>query len=179
MIATMTDKEKATKVLNYLDEQTSSVVIGLLNPYLKDHQLADLYDNLVTDGAIEDTEKPEYEQLSFEALCKELEYFDVRASQKKTAGEICEEVRDYIRNSGHACLDDDYDCDEKAIEWMKENHPELYKEGEELSCSSVLYQPLEFCCAEEYSDDLCFVEVNISFYGDWDSGKGVFCVSKE
>ena len=46
----MTDKEKATKVLNYLEGLDSECVIRVLNPLLKDEQLAALHDQLEADG---------------------------------------------------------------------------------------------------------------------------------
>jgi hypothetical protein len=53
-------------------------------------------------------------------------------------------------------------------------HPEL--DDDKLDWSVVTYQPIQFMCKEDYSDDLCFGEVNISFYGDYDSGIGIFNV---
>lgn len=48
----MTDKEKAAQVLQYMeDELDQKTIISLLNPYLKDEDLAGLYDRLVKDGA--------------------------------------------------------------------------------------------------------------------------------
>lgn len=48
----MTDKQKASQVLKYMeDEMDVKTVINVLNPYLKDDQLADIYDSLVSDGA--------------------------------------------------------------------------------------------------------------------------------
>ena len=48
----MTDKQKASQVLKYMeDEMDVKTVINLLNPYLKDEQLAEIYDCLVSDGA--------------------------------------------------------------------------------------------------------------------------------
>ena len=48
----MTDKQKASQVLKYMeDEMDAKTVIQLLNPYLKDEDLAGLYDRLVSDGA--------------------------------------------------------------------------------------------------------------------------------
>lgn len=48
----MTNKEKASQVLRYMeDELDQHTIIQLLNPYLKDEQLADIYDSLVSDGA--------------------------------------------------------------------------------------------------------------------------------
>ena len=46
----MTDGEKATAVLNYLEEQDSKTVINILNPMLDDGALALVYDGLVRDG---------------------------------------------------------------------------------------------------------------------------------
>jgi len=47
----MNDKEKAAAVLSYMeDEWDGKAIINALNPYLRDEDLADLYDNLVDDG---------------------------------------------------------------------------------------------------------------------------------
>ena len=48
----MTDGEKATAVLNYLEELDSKTVINLLNPILDDYALALLYDKLEEDGLL-------------------------------------------------------------------------------------------------------------------------------
>lgn len=49
----MTDKQKASTVLEFMeDEWDGKAIINALNPYLKDQDLADLYDNLVKDGII-------------------------------------------------------------------------------------------------------------------------------
>ena len=49
----MTDKQKASQVLRYMeDEMDVKTVLNVLNPYLKDEQLAGLYDQLVSDGAL-------------------------------------------------------------------------------------------------------------------------------
>ena len=47
----MNDKEKAAAVLSYMeDEWDGKAIINALNPYLRDEDLADLYDNMVDDG---------------------------------------------------------------------------------------------------------------------------------
>ena len=43
----MTNKQKASQVLRYMEDELDQ----LLNPYLKDDELADIYDSLVSDGA--------------------------------------------------------------------------------------------------------------------------------
>ena len=60
----MTDKEKATKVLNYLEGLDSECIIRILNPLLKDEQLAALHDQLERDGIFD--EKPEEEKTHIE-----------------------------------------------------------------------------------------------------------------
>ena len=50
--AQLTDKQKASQVLLYMeDEMDVKTVLNVLNPYLKDEQLAEVYDSLVSDGA--------------------------------------------------------------------------------------------------------------------------------
>lgn len=49
----MTDKEKASAVLQFMeDEWDSTPIINALNPLLKDEDLAGLYDNYVNEGII-------------------------------------------------------------------------------------------------------------------------------
>ena len=50
----MTNGEKATAVLSYLDGLDTTTVINVLNPYLDDDELAGLYDQLVSNGVIEE-----------------------------------------------------------------------------------------------------------------------------
>jgi hypothetical protein len=48
----MTNKQKASQVLQYMeDELDAHTIIQVLNPYLKDEQLAEVFDSLVNDGA--------------------------------------------------------------------------------------------------------------------------------
>ena len=46
----MNNGEKATALLNYLEELDSKTIINILNPLLDDDALALLYDQLVKDG---------------------------------------------------------------------------------------------------------------------------------
>lgn len=49
----MTDKQKASEVLNFMEENwDGTAIINALNPYLKDEQLADLYDKFVKEGIL-------------------------------------------------------------------------------------------------------------------------------
>lgn len=59
----MTDGEKATAVLNYLEEQDSKTVINILNPMLDDGALALVYDSLVRDGIFKGESDDPKEQL--------------------------------------------------------------------------------------------------------------------
>lgn len=55
----MTDKEKASEVLRYMEEDLDSkTVINLINYLLKDEDLATIYDGLVNDGIFE-ADEPE------------------------------------------------------------------------------------------------------------------------
>lgn len=94
--------------------------------------------------------------MEFKELIKKLQYFSVDNQTEKTIDEIRQECRDYIGKNGFACCDDNCEPDG--------------------SSSLVTYQPIQFMCKEDYSDDLCFAEVNISFYGDFNSGVGIFNV---
>ena len=49
----MSDKQKASELLNFMEEEwDSKAIINALNPYLKDSDLAELYDKMVADGII-------------------------------------------------------------------------------------------------------------------------------
>lgn len=48
----MNNGEKATAVLNYLEELDSKTIINILNPLLDDDSLALLYDQLKKDGLL-------------------------------------------------------------------------------------------------------------------------------
>lgn len=49
----MNEKQKASQVLQYMeDEMDVKTVLRVLNPYLKDGDLAAIYDSLVEDGMI-------------------------------------------------------------------------------------------------------------------------------
>ena len=115
--------------------------------------------------------------MSFRELCDKLCYFSVVACQHKTIGEIADECRAFIRKSGHQCLDEGFDQDADAKEWAAENYPEW--DNGEIEQSDVLYQPLEFLCKGEYDGEPCFGQLDVSFYGDYDKGVGVFSVSTD
>lgn len=51
---TMTQEQRATAVLNYLEEQDSKTVINILNPMLDDEALELVYFGLVRDGIFEE-----------------------------------------------------------------------------------------------------------------------------
>ena len=55
----MTDGEKATKVLNYLDGLDTKSAINVLHPYIEDEVLAGIYDDFVEKGLIEPEESEE------------------------------------------------------------------------------------------------------------------------
>lgn len=49
----MTEKQKASQVLQYMeDELDGKTILNVLNPYLKDSDLATIYDKLVSEGII-------------------------------------------------------------------------------------------------------------------------------
>ena len=52
----MTNGEKATAVLDYLDGLDSTTIINVLTPYLSDDELSMLYDDLVRDELIKPSE---------------------------------------------------------------------------------------------------------------------------
>lgn len=123
-----------------------------------------------------DEEEPA-KPMTFSELCDELQYFSVDDSQQKTIGEIADECRGFIRKAGHACLDDGWDSDADAKDWMEEHHPELA--SDDIGQTAVTYHDLEFLCEDEYSGDPYFAELHITFYGDYDKGVGVFSVTND
>ena len=125
--------------------------------------------------AVSEQEPEPVEPLAFSELCDRLQYFFVINNQQKTISEIAEECREYIRKAGHECLDEGYDEEREAVEWMEEHHPEI----ECVESTAVLYQPLEFLCLDRYSYEPHFAELHISFYGDYDNGVGVFSVTND
>ena len=127
--------------------------------------------------AVNECEKDDKEQLSFNQLIASLNYFSVDNMQHKTIGEIADECREFIRKSGHQCLDDGYDPDADAKEWAEEHHPEWT--DKELEPSAVVYSPLQFLCKDEFGGELYFANLNITFYGDYQNGDGVFSVTSE
>ena len=48
----LSDGEKATKVLNYLEGLDSTTIINIINPCLDDYQLAMIYDELEKEGVL-------------------------------------------------------------------------------------------------------------------------------
>ena len=114
--------------------------------------------------------------LTFNELIGKLQYFSVESNMEKTISDIAEECREFIRKSGFGCLDENTDNEEEAEAWIKENHPE-WEKNEHYAWGTILYQPLEFLCESYWNGDVYFAELNIFFYGDYDRGEGVFCVS--
>ena len=80
----MTNGEKATAALSYLDGLDTTTVINVLNPYLDDDELAGLYDKLVSDGFIEEP-RPKAKRIAFydesddcyDTLTNEYQNFDL------------------------------------------------------------------------------------------------------
>lgn len=56
----MTQGQRATAVLSYLEEQDSKTVINILNPMLDDEALELVYFGLVRDGILEGDDEDEY-----------------------------------------------------------------------------------------------------------------------
>ena len=114
------------------------------------------------------------EKKEFKKFYDELEYFYVSGHKKMTIEEIAEKCREHIRKNGFNCLDDNWNEDGEAEDWIKKNHPEWDTEGFEWY--AVLYNALEFLCVDD-CDEPCFREIEISFYGNYDKEIGVFNVT--
>lgn len=114
-------------------------------------------------------------QLTFKELVDELPYFSVENNMEKTIDDIREECREFIRNSGFECMDESFDPETDADEYLAGEHPDWNTENFEWS--RINYQPLEFLCEDYYSGDINFFELNIDFYGDYDKGIGIFNVT--
>lgn len=55
----MNEKQKASAVIDYMSERDSDTVINILQAYISDESLANLYDTLVREGVIDAEEDPE------------------------------------------------------------------------------------------------------------------------
>lgn len=72
---------------------------------------------------------------TFKEMCDELEYFPIENSMEKTADEVRNEIKAYIKACGWDCLSS-YD---ETDEWI-ENHPEIAeKEYEDELIASFEY----------------------------------------
>lgn len=111
----------------------------------------------------------EVNQMTFDQLYDELQYFGIEDTIDKYPEVVADEIRDYIRDAGWDCLDE-YDTEE---EWLEE-HPEY----DENDCKTFTIADLEFLCENKYpcGHDVDWHEFNISFYGKWGEF-GTFIVS--
>lgn len=114
-------------------------------------------------------------KITFKELAEMLPYFSVENRQEKTIGEIREEFRKFIEESGFDVVEENWDADAYVSDYIDEMHPEWNTENFEWS--RINYQPIEFLCMDEYNGDVCFADVNIDFYGDFEKGIGVFNVT--
>lgn len=115
------------------------------------------------------------EKLSFNDVIDKLEYVYVENTKEKSTEEVSDEIRKQIREMGWDCLDETYDEDSDATEWVENNHPEL--ENCEWSCVSEN----DFLCENDPNyernggHDVDWYTFKISFYGVWGTD-GVFHV---
>ena len=58
----MTNKEKATAALSYLDGLDTTSAINVLNEFISDDELAGLYDRLVDDGLLKGNDEEDDEE---------------------------------------------------------------------------------------------------------------------
>ena len=108
----MTNSEKATQVLDYLEELDSRSAINALSPLIDDDDLADLYDKLEKDGilrpiaqtakliAIFDSSDDFWEQLADDYQYFDFESFVSRVKNHPDALRDCEaeEIEGEIQN---------------------------------------------------------------------------------
>lgn len=81
----MTDKQKASAVLNHMEGLDSKTVINILSPYATDEQLAALYDELKEEGIFNENDPLEdYSE-------------DFRAGMNYVLEQMCEEDKAIIR----------------------------------------------------------------------------------
>jgi len=114
-------------------------------------------------------------KLSFKELIEKLKFFSVENNMEKTIEEIRDECRQFIINSGFECAEENFEPDVYVSELIDDVHPDWNTENFEWSI--INYQPLEFLCIDQWTDDLCFAEMNIHFYGDFANGIGIFNVT--
>jgi len=80
----MTDKQKASAVLNYLEEVDSETVINILGEYITDEQLAALHDKLTEEGIFGNDPLEDYSE-------------DFRAGMNYVLEQMCDEDKAIIR----------------------------------------------------------------------------------
>lgn len=112
------------------------------------------------------------ERLTFKEVLNKLNYVYVEDTKDKSSNEVSDEIRKQIRNMGWDCLDETWDEDSDAKEWVEENHPEL----ENCEWSSISEN--DFLCDNQGfgEHDVDWYTFHISFYGVWEK-EGVFNVT--
>lgn len=113
------------------------------------------------------------EKKDFSKLNEELQYFTVENPTEKTIEEVADEIREFIKESGWDVLEEDWNVDKYAEEWIDENHPEIDANGYWV-CD------LDFLCENEYfcEHDVDWKTITIGFHGDWDKQIGIFSVEQ-
>lgn len=172
----MDNDKKRAKVIELIDDlygDGGSAVIMMVTDYLTDDDWGNLYDRLEHDGAFSE---PEPEELSFEELVSQLEYWQPKGNiMNMEISDIMEKFREFIRESGFDCLDEtSLDEDSEMADYIEEHHPEW--DTSSFEWSSVCYEDRSFLCTHPCYPDPIYCDMHISFYGDWDKKIGVFNV---
>ena len=118
-------------------------------------------------------------KLSFDAICEKLDYIHVDNTMDKTTDEVADEIRQQIRAMGWDCLDETFNEDADAEEWIKENHSDMPLSECEWYCIAET----DFLCDNNgFSErmpgnhDVDWYTFHISFFGIW--GKvGIFNIN--
>lgn len=172
----MDNNEKRTKAIGLIEDiygESGMAVVNMMTDYLTDDDWANLYDRLERDGMFTE---PEPKQLSFDELVQTLQCWAPRKpAMNMTIEAVRDECRQFIRDSGWECLDDNFDEDREAADYIEEHHPDWDTSG--FSWSSVNYSTLDFYCKDDIYGDLTRAEMNVTFYGDWEKQIGVFNVT--
>lgn len=106
-------------------------------------------------------EKPAV-KVPYKEAYEKIQYFFVENTKEKTTSEVMDEIRKFIRSLGWECLDDAWDYEEAAREWLEE-HPEFKK----LPCEHYAGPDLEFLCNNDCggSHDVDWYDFRVCFYG--------------
>ena len=119
----MTDKQKAAAVLQFMEEEWDSTpIINALNPFLKDEDLASLYDKFVGDGIIREPEETTKKVMVLYEVCEDdntktsIVAMSESDWQNRKAETIEKVLRDYYDERYSDCDDDYFDYNKEIAD---------------------------------------------------------------